>query len=168
MDASIGIGEGSGNRRISGRPYGRLMQTSPAFLEPTTRRRAFPGWSVEIPTSFDETFILEGVGYWHAWELRRSVSLTSIFLTERGKRVPADEIVRQTRNVGPLEEFQDFPVGLIGWVGQGVALRGSRASRLVSGGLAVEGCILLATITADDLAWARSIWLSIRSHPRGH
>lgn len=145
------------------------MQARTASLGDTTRRRAFPSWSIEIPDSFDETFVHEGAGYWHAWDLRRSVSLTSIVLTERGRLVPAADIVRQTsRAIGPLTEVHELPAGLLGWAGHGPADPGSRAARLVSGGVAVDGCLLLATITADDLNWARSIWLSIRSHPRGH
>lgn len=145
------------------------MKLADPFAEQTTRRRAFPSWSVEIPVPFEEAFVHEGAGYWHAWDEGRSVSLTSIILTEHGRLVPADAIARQTRGaIAHLAELRDLPTGLLGWVGHGPAEPGSRASRLISGGLAVDGCILLATITADDLGWARSIWLSIRSHPRGH
>lgn len=145
------------------------MQASTASLGQISRRRAFPSWSIEIPDSLEETFVHEGAGYWHAWGRRRSVSLTSILLTERGTRVRAADIVRQTSGlIGPLAEFHELPAGLLGWVGQGPTEPGSRASGLVSGGVAVDGCLLLATITADDLKWARSIWLSIRNHPLGH
>ena len=57
-------------------------------------RQVFGSWSVEVPASFEETFI-EKDGYWHAWDETRSVSLTSLIIDdEHGRPVEADAINR--------------------------------------------------------------------------
>ena len=145
------------------------MHSKVANAEPSTRRRAFPSWSVEVPIGFDETFVREGEGYWHAWDVSRSVSLTSVRLTDHGKSVPAQAIVRQmAKGLDRLEPIADLPPGLVGCIGEGPAEPGSRASMLISGFLAIDGCMLILTITADDLGWAKAVLQTVRSHPVGH
>jgi hypothetical protein len=140
------------------------MQHAPAS-ETTSRRRAFPSWSVEVPEVFDETFVHEGEGYWHAWDATRSVSLTSVRLTDGSRDVPAAAIVRQLQPaLGSLREIEQRPTGLLGWIGRGKAPRGSRAGKMISGILAIDGCVLILTITSDDLAWATSVLQTIKSH----
>jgi len=137
--------------------------------EPTTCRRVFPTWSIEIPDHFQETFIFEGAGYWHAYDPIRSVSMSSVLLTDRGRPVSAARIVRQVRGIAPPGELvSERPTDDPGWAVIAVADPGARASRLLSGAVAIDGCILLVTITADDLEWLRSTWMSIRVHPRDH
>ena len=145
------------------------MQPAATFAEPTSRRRVFPGWSIEVPDAFEEDFVFEGAGYWHAWDKARSVSLTSIILAEEGRPVSARRIIEQTSALADGgTRVHAMPPGRIGWAFTARAEPGSRASRLISGGIAVDGLILLATVTADDADWAMRTWLSIRSHPRGH
>jgi hypothetical protein len=145
------------------------MPTKMGQREATTRRRVFPGWSIEVPEAFSETFLIEGGGYWHAWDSKRSVSMSSILLTEDGRPVPADLIIRETRTLADAgDPVVEMPAAHPGWATKLPAEPGARASRLLSGGLAVDGVVLLVTITADDSDWALRTWLSIRSHPRGH
>lgn len=135
----------------------------PLATEPERRivRHVFPTWSIDIPDTFDETFQPDGE-YWHAWDDRRSVSLTSVLLTDHhGRQVPAHEII---------DRFPDFPgepiappSGLAGRAGVIDAEQPARASRAISGFLATDGRILVVTITADDPTWAESIWRSIRA-----
>jgi hypothetical protein len=129
----------------------------------TVVRRVYEAWSIEIPLSFTEAFI-EDDGYWHAYDEDRSVSLTSITLTDQdGRPATAEEIARQ---VPPVEgdPFDELPPGLPGWAFTLPAIQPARASRSLSGVVATDGRLLLATITADDEAWARRTWLSIRCH----
>jgi hypothetical protein len=125
-------------------------------------RRVFETWSIDTPASLEETFIAED-GYWHAYGPDRSISLTSIVLTDGDRPVPAGEIVKVLpRPKGtPVSELPD---GLPGWAVLGKAPPSARASRILQGMLASRGRVLLATITADDPAWAKTIWLSIRCH----
>lgn len=139
------------------------MVTSLRLAEPTVVRRIFEAWSIEIPASFAETFIDEDP-YWHAYDEHRSVSLTSIVLTDKGRPVPAALILRELPALDgtPVAEL---PPGLIGRAVTGSSVRPAKASRVLSGILVVDGRLLIATITSDDLDRARQIWLSIRSHP---
>ena len=125
------------------------------------RKRVFPSWSIEIPPSFAEAFVSEG-GYWHSFGEDRSVSLTSLEVTDRGRPVPARSILRQmTPSEGnPVDVL---PKGLVGWAVNADAGPSARASRCLTGMLATDGHVLLATITSDDADWALSIWRSIRS-----
>ena len=120
-----------------------------------------------MPESFLETFVTEGAGYWHAYDARRSISLTSVILTENGRPVRARRIARETRHLASGDPVRANPGDRPGWAFRAQADPEARASRLLSGGVAVDGNILIATITADDDAWALATWLSIRSHPRG-
>lgn len=145
------------------------MVTERAGATATSRRRPYPGWSIEVPDAFDEAFVREGEGYWHAWTGDRSISLTSIFLTESGRKVPAAQIAEHTRAIAdPKHRPVELPPDLVGWAGTGPAEPGSIASRIVTGGLAVDGNLLIVTITSDDPVWALATWRSIRAHSRGH
>lgn len=117
-----------------------------------------------MPVSMEETFVHEGQGYWHAYSYDRSISLTSMSLTDGEDRVPAAEIVAKL----PLNfgvPFAELPPGLDGWAVTDRADPDARASKLLSGIVAVDGHVLIATITCDDEAWTRRVWLSIRNHP---
>ena len=130
-------------------------------IELLVERLVFETWSIAIPLHFAEEFVEDG-SYWHAWDDCRSVSLTSLVLTEGGRPVPADQIVQHLQpDVGtPVEELPD---GLVGWGVTGAAIQPARASRTLSGILVTAGRVLIVTITSDDLDWAREIWLSIGS-----
>jgi hypothetical protein len=120
----------------------------------------FQTWSVEIPEGFAEAFIVEDA-YWHAYDERRSVSLTSIVVTDNGEPVSSELLLRQMPPVDgtPIEEL---PCGLVGWAVTRAAVEPARATRMLSGILVALGRVLIITITSDDLGWARTIWLSIR------
>jgi hypothetical protein len=138
-----------------------MMSTSnPA--EPTVVRRLFTAWSIEIPASFAETMV-DGDAYWHAYDDRRSVSLTSVVLTGRGRPVAVDEIAKRIPALdgSPIAEL---PPGLVGRAAVIRTTQPAPASQALSGALVAEGRILLVTVTADDLAWARRVWMSIRAH----
>jgi hypothetical protein len=134
----------------------------------TIIRRVFSSWTIEIPASFAETFVDEG-GYWHAYDAHRSISLTSMAVNDEHGPVSAERIMRQLRPVkrkggAPVDEL---PPSCVGWAITADALQPARASRMLSGMLALDGRVLIATITSDDLDWARSTWLSIRACPSG-
>jgi hypothetical protein len=131
--------------------------------ELTTTRRAFAAWSLEIPSSFADTFV-RGDGYWHAYDAHRSVSLTSSTVTDKGRTVSPDLIARQFP-VLDGEAVDVLPSGLLGQAVTTDAPQPARASRMLSGMLAAEGRLLIVTITSDDLNWALRIWLSIRPYP---
>jgi hypothetical protein len=126
-------------------------------------RRVFPAWSVEIPESFAETFV-EDDAYWHAWDDHRSVSLTSIHLTDDRGPVSAGMIARRFPRLdgSPVD---DLPPGVAGRAVTTSAPLPARASQMLTGMLAAPGRLLVVTITTDDLDWARRTWLSIRTHP---
>ena len=131
----------------------------PATPEPTLVRRVFALWSIRIPASFEQTFVHED-DYWHAWDRSRSVSLTSIRVTDGDRLVSPRELLRA---FPPLHgRLVETPTGLQGWAVEAPAVPPARASRHISGALATEGQVLIATITSDDLGWATSTWLSIR------
>ena len=129
----------------------------------TCTRRVFPSWSIDIPTAFEEAFAEEGA-YWHAWDAHRSVSLTSVQLDDDAGPVRAQEIVGRMP-VLDGEPFAELPPGVVGIATVIAAEQPARASRTLSGLLAVDGCVLVVTITSDDLEWARQTWLSIRPRP---
>jgi hypothetical protein len=132
------------------------------FTEPTITRQVFEAWSIAIPVPFAETFVHED-SYWHAWDQHRSVSLSSITLTDRkGRPATESEVASQFPRVkrAPVDEM---PPGLSGRA-EIVAVKHGRASQALSGLLAAPGRALVVTITSDDLAWARTTWLSIRTY----
>jgi hypothetical protein len=131
--------------------------------EVSTVRRVFATWSIEIPVSFAETFV-SGDGYWHAFCEDRSISLTSIVVSDGERMVSAAELMA----VGvflPGSPVEDMPPGLRGSAVTCPSIPPARASKMLSGFLATDGRLLVVTITSDDLEWARAVWLSIRNHP---
>jgi hypothetical protein len=138
------------------------MDALPTPAEPTIVRRVFEAWSVEVPASFAETFV-DADSYWHAYDVDRSVSLTSLLVTDKGRPVSAERIAGQ---IPPLDgsPIDVLPIGLIGRAATSAAAQPARASQVLSGVLATEGRLLLATITSDDPEWARRVWRSIRGH----
>lgn len=129
--------------------------------ERTIIRRVFAAWSITIPTLFEETF-LERDGYWHAYDAESSVSLTSLMLDDGGVLVTAERILQEITPDLAGDPVDGVPAGLRGWAVTGPAIQPARASQMLSGIVVVDGRLLLATITSDDLAWARATWLSIR------
>jgi len=133
-----------------------------APVERTVIRRVFEAWSVEIPATFAETFN-EDDSYWHAFDDERSVSLSSIVLSDALGPVSAERILRELPSLDG-EPVGDLPSGLIGRAATGPAVQPAIASQALSGLVAVDGRLLIATVTSDDPEWARRVWLSIRSH----
>ena len=139
------------------------MNRIAAPTEPTVERRVFEAWSIEVPAAFAETFV-DADGYWHGYDQHRSVSLTSLVISEERDPVSASRILRRARPLGgsPVDQV---PPGVLGRAATCAAPQPARASQLLSGLLAADGRLLIVTITSDDLEWARRVWLSIRSHP---
>jgi hypothetical protein len=125
-------------------------------------RRVFETWSIELPVSMDETFVPDG--YWHAFEARRSVSLTSQVITERGEPVPAAAIASQLPSMVEGAPVDWLPAGVLGEAAISDAVGPAIASRILQAVLIAEGRILLVTITADDDEWLHRVWRSIRMH----
>jgi hypothetical protein len=139
------------------------MRAHVPAVEASTVRRVFATWSIEIPAAFVETFVADD-GYWHAYCEDRSISLTSIVVSDGNRVVSATELMA----VGPLlpgSPVEDMPPGLRGNAVTCPSIPPARASMMLSGFLATDGRLLVVTITADDLEWARLVWLSIRTHP---
>jgi hypothetical protein len=132
-----------------------------APIDRNIRRRVFEAWSVEIPAAFAETFV-DG-SYWHGYDDDRSVSMSSILLTDPNGPVSADRILRE---LPALEgrAIDELPPGLVGLATTGPSIHPAKASRMLTGVLAEDGRLLIVTITSDDLNWARDVWRSIRSH----
>lgn len=130
--------------------------------EATIVRRVFAAWSIEIPVSFSEIFVRKD-GYWHAYDVNRSVSLTSLTVSDPRGPVSAELLTRQMPR--PLEGtlVEELPPHLLGWAIAADALKPARASRMISGMLAAAGRLLIVTITSDDFHWSRGVWLSIRA-----
>ena len=141
------------------------------MAEPMVVRQVFPRWAIAIPADFDETFLAED-GYRHAWDEQRSVSLTSVAISDRhGRRVSAARILKHIVNLIPVDgsDRLPMPAGLDGWAVIITPEPPARASRAITGIIAVDGTTLIATITSDDLSWATIVWLSIRrSRTPGH
>lgn len=135
------------------------ISTSSVFMDV---RRVFARWSIRIPRTFAETFVAED-GYWHAWDARRSVSLTGMVLWDRrGRPAPARLVLR---DMPALEGTRvAMPDGLAGSAVANDAIQPAPASRCISGWIVVDGAALVATVTSDDLVWATAVWLSIRHH----
>jgi hypothetical protein len=129
-------------------------------------RQIFETWWIELPDGFDETWVADG-GYWHAWDGHRSISVSSTVLTDRVTDVaaPADEIVEMLAGCLEGEPIDDLPPGLPGRAAIIETDPRSRASRAVTGFIAVDGRLLTATITSDDIDWAKRIWRSIGYRP---
>ena len=140
------------------------MGSIAAHAEPTVVRQVFPHWSITIPAAFAET-IVDKDGYWHAWDAQRSVSLTSLLITDRrGQPVTSRRILKRF----PTEpgDRVAMPPELDGWAVVYTQQQPARGPRAISGLIAMRGCVLIATMTAEDLAWAAGVWHSIRGDPR--
>jgi hypothetical protein len=142
------------------------MTTAPAAArvderrETVVERRVFETWTIEMPSTFDETFVEEDA-YWHAYDDDRSISLSSMLVESEDGPVRAESMLA----VFPAFDGQpvdELPPAVLGWAVVADAIQPARASRCLQGVLAVDGRILLATITSDDELWARRVWLSIR------
>lgn len=135
--------------------------------EATIVRRAFEAWSIEMPASFEELFVEED-GYWHGYDEHRSISITSMIVTDDHGPVNAGRLLRQFRadqaGMPQGQPVVEVPPGLRGWASICKAPQSSRAARMLSGMLFSDGRVLITTITSNDLDWARATWLSIRSH----
>jgi hypothetical protein len=147
---------------VSARRYGAVMRDA-APVDPTVVRQVFPNWSITIPSTFAETFV-EADGYWYAGDGRRSVSLTSLLINDRRGRPVGSRSVLKRFPATPGERV-GMPSGLEGWAVVITQPPPARTARAISGLIVLHGRVLIATVTADDLAWAASVWRSIRSHP---
>lgn len=123
----------------------------------------FPHWAVSIPR---ELRVIEPDDdqYWHARDEHRSVSLTSMEVTEAGARVSARRLLDQ---VGSLllpkgRRITEAPPGLAARAVYARVPAPGVASRALQGVVVADGFILIATITADDEAWCRAVWRTIR------
>lgn len=83
-----------------------------APTETTVQRRVFEAWSIQVPAAFAETFV-DADGYWHAYDEHRSVSLTSLAISEEGDPVRASRIMRQAPPLdgSPVEEIHQASLG---------------------------------------------------------
>jgi hypothetical protein len=130
-------------------------------VERTITRRIFVAWSVDIPATFAESFVEDG-SYWHAFDDERSVSLSSIVLRDALGPVTAERILLE---LPPLEgePLDELPSGLMGRAAYGPAMQPAIAANALSGMVAVDGRLLIATVTGNDMEWAIRVWRSIRS-----
>ena len=138
------------------------MSVSSPSVEPTSVRRVFASWSIELPESLAEAVVDENA-YWHAYDEHRSVSLTSLVLTDKRGPVKAARIMRRFPTLDG-EPFKPLPPGLVGRVVTRVDDPDARGKHVISGMLATDGRVLVVTITGDDPGWVRATFLSIRLH----
>ena len=117
-----------------------------------------------MPAGFDETFV-EDDAYWHAFDEQSSISLTSMLIESEDGPVRAESMMA-VFPVGEGEPVNHLPPAVLGWAVTCDAIQPARAARCLSGVLAVDGRILIVTITSDDEDWSLRTWLSIRHHPR--
>ena len=68
-------------------------------VEPLVIRQVFPSWWVAIPPTFDETYVHEGQGYWHAWDEHRSISRSIYVINAHTGPVPAADILDRLARV---------------------------------------------------------------------
>ena len=125
-------------------------------------RRVFSAWSIDVPNSFEETFVGEEC-YWHAWDQDHSVSLTSVVMRDEGEPVPAVAIAKHFP-VLDGEAVTELPKGILGCAAIVDAQQPARASKALTALLAVYGRVLVVTITSDDLDWVRQVFRSIRTY----
>lgn len=140
------------------------MDTQTAPFTMKVLRHVFPSWWISVPPEFDENFVHDD-RYWHAWDDHRSVSLTSLVVTDRAddNPVPGADLLAAM----PIPDGQpvDVPPGLQGWAVVIPVDDSPRASRAISGMIVADGRVLLVTITSDDIAWATDVWRSIEYTP---
>lgn len=128
-------------------------------------RQVFETWWIGVPVGFEQTWVDEG-GYWHAWDEDRSVSMSSTVLTGPDWRpAPTDEVAEQLAPLLDGEPIDDVPPGLVARATIIETEPGSRAGHAVTGWVVADGHVLIATITSDDLDWAREVWRSIGYRP---
>ena len=128
-------------------------------------RQVFETWWIAVPAGFDERWIADG-SYWHAWDRRRSVSLSSTtILDEAGDPPAADDILASLAALTEGEPIADAPAGLLARAAFIRTDAGSRAPRALCGVAVVDGRVLTTTITSADRAWAIGIWRTIRYLP---
>ena len=144
-------------------------ETAPARtndVELVIVKQVFETWWIELPAGFEECWVDDG-GYRHAWDAHRSISLSSTVLIDSQADRPAStaEILDQLTGALEGEPIDDLPVSLLGGATIIPTDPAARASRAVTGYLAVDGRVLTATITSDDIDWAKRIWRSIGSRP---
>ncbi len=137
------------------------MSNIAAHVEATVVRQVFPHWSITIPAALAETFVEEDA-YWHAWDVRRSVSLTSLLIADRRGRPVTSRRILKRFPAQPGDRVA-MPPDLDGWAVVIAQQQPARASRAISGVIVVHGRVLIATVTAEDLAWAAGVWRSIRA-----
>jgi hypothetical protein len=70
--------------------------------------------------------------------------------------VIADRIVRELPSLEG-KALDELPSGLVGQAATGPAVQPAKAARMLCGMLAVDGRLLIATITSDDPDWARRV-----------
>jgi hypothetical protein len=136
----------------------------PTITKVWSARQVFETWWIRIPPHFRETFV-QPEQYWHAYDDRRSVSLTSTVVAKNGRPVPADALARQVLPAIQGAPIDDLPDGLLGRAAIIATTPPAMASRALSGMLVSEGRVLIATITSDDIGWAREVWMSIAFVP---
>jgi hypothetical protein len=128
-------------------------------------RQVFETWWIGIPVGFEETWVDDG-GYWHAWDADRSVSMSSTVLREPdGRAVATGDLEEHLAPMLDGEPIDDVPPDLVARATVIDTVPPSRASRAVTGWVVAEGRVLIATITSDDLDWARETWRSIGYRP---
>jgi hypothetical protein len=144
----------------------RTTATMPAVdRELLVFRQVFETWWIAVPASFDDCWVAEG-GYWHAWDEHRSVSVSStVLVDDEGRPAPAAEVMDSIGELVQGEPIAAVPPGLRARATLIHTDPDSRASRAVTGMVVVDGRVLIATITSDDVPWAVRIWESIGYRP---
>jgi hypothetical protein len=133
--------------------------------------QVFPSWSVTVPRSLTVTDpeCAEDEGYWHARDAHRSVSLTSLLVVDasNAEPIPASMIIGNVaaRVLPRGRRIQDVPAGLPSRAVYAKVAGSQVAAHALQGLVAAEGVALVATITSDDEAWCRKVWMSIRHTP---
>lgn len=126
----------------------------------------FEHWSISVPSDMEFETAEDGA-YQHARQGRRSVSCTSVNLTEHDDTpVPAAAILAQIADRG-LPKGRKVAAGPRGVMSRAVIREvepPAVASMALQGIAAADGWLLLVTITADDPAWCRQVWTSIHHH----
>ena len=87
------------------------MVGSTASVDRSNRRRVFEAWSVEIPVAFAESFVDDS--YWHSFDDDRSVSMSSILLSDPNGPVSADRILSELPSLEG-QAIDELPAGLVG------------------------------------------------------
>jgi hypothetical protein len=152
-----------GKRRAAGR---RTTAKMPAVdRELLVFRQVFETWWIAVPAGFDDCWVAEG-SYWHAWDDHRSVSVSStVLVDDAGRAAPAAEVLDSLDGLVEGESIAEVPPGLQARATIIHTDPDSRASRAVTGFVVVDGRVLTATITSDDVPWAVRIWQTIGYRP---